>query len=157
MKSKRITFNELCDIMYAHNKKPYQGLPLNAVIVFKKESFVKDYPEESRSYAVCSESKYFNPKMGGNSLIGSSLDGTDVGVRLDWYLHDEKPWKVEYCYLTNDWQFKTSEELVAEAKEAAEALIDCLDAIALSNEDTNARDSISQRIYTLFQSYVGRE
>ena len=102
MKSKRITFGELCDIMFNHNASNKKECPLEAVIVFKQVSFNKEYSELSRSYVVCSETKYFMPNMGGNSLFGSCLDGSESGVRLDWYMQGDKPWQVEYCYLIND-------------------------------------------------------
>ena len=155
MKSKRITFGELCDIMFDHNASNKKECPLEAVIVFKQESFNKEYSELSRSYAVCSETKYFMPNMGGNSLFGSCLDGSESGVRLDWCMQGDKPWQVEYCYLINDWKFKTSEQLTAEAKAAGEALIDCLDAIALSCGVNNARDGIANSIEMLLQHYAG--
>ena len=66
-------------------------------MVFKAENWPdKDYSEESRSYAFSSDNKYFVPGMGGNSIYASSLDGTDSGVRLDWYLGE---WKIDYCYI----------------------------------------------------------
>lgn len=68
-----------------------------AVIVFTKESFNKEYSEEARSYAVSSDNKYFNGNMNGSSLYGYCLDGTDDDVRLDRYLGN---WIVEYCYIT---------------------------------------------------------
>ena len=75
MKSKRITFSELCDMMFAHNNEKQQE-PLMAVVVFKQESFNTPYSEKSRSYSVTSECKYFKPNMGGNSLFGNCLDGS---------------------------------------------------------------------------------
>lgn len=70
----------------------------NAVIVFKPESFNRDYTEESRSYEVDSSEKFFNPSMIGSSLYGNCLDGKDNGVRLDVYMSEEKGWIVDYCY-----------------------------------------------------------
>lgn len=154
MKSKRITFNELCNIIYEHNKE-YGKEPLEAVIVFKQESFDKPYSELSRSYAVCSETKYFQPRMGGNSLYGNCLDGSDNGVRLDWYMFGDKPWLVDYCYLTNDWKFETYDQLIAQAKTAGEAFVDSLDALALSKGNINAREDITKSIETILQHYVG--
>lgn len=70
-----------------------------AVIVFAKESFKKDYTEEERSYKVYSNCKYFDDRMGGNSLFGYCLDGKDSGVRLDICIH-QNDWKPLYCYVT---------------------------------------------------------
>ena len=73
--------------------------PLKCVVVIDQSSFDKEYSEESRSYMFRSDNKYFVSGMGGNSIFASSLDGTDVGVRLDWYLNK---WKIEYCYILED-------------------------------------------------------
>lgn len=85
-----------------------------AVIVFKEESFTQKFSLIERSYEISRDSKYFqtgmisNSLLGmiSNSLLGSCLDGTDDGVRLDWYIHAlpedglEKAWTVDYCYIT---------------------------------------------------------
>lgn len=71
-----------------------------AVVVFKSESFSKDYSLEERSYLICRDNKLFKPWMIGCSLFGTNLTGTDRGVRLDWYMKDEEdPWCVDYCYI----------------------------------------------------------
>lgn len=67
-----------------------------AVIVFKDESYDKPYPFASRAYEVSGASNYFNPDKISKALYGSSLDGTDVGVRLDKYLEN---WVVDYCFI----------------------------------------------------------
>ncbi|PHE64288.1 hypothetical protein COF68_05450 [Bacillus toyonensis] len=75
-----------------------------AVIVFKQESFSKEFNETQRSYEIKRDSKYFNPMMGGSSLFGNCLDGKDDGVRLDWFMkllpEEGRRWLVEYCYIT---------------------------------------------------------
>ena len=44
--------------------------------------------------------------MGGYSIYGSALDGTDNGVRLEQYMWAEKGgengWKVDYCYMLEE-------------------------------------------------------
>jgi hypothetical protein len=72
-----------------------------AVVVFKQESFDREFSETERSYAVNSDAKYFDGSMIGNSLFGNCLDGQDNGVRLDWYMSPEKgkAWVVDYCYI----------------------------------------------------------
>lgn len=67
-----------------------------AVIVFTKDSFKKPFSEKERSYKVSSQNRYFETGKISNSLIGDCLDGTDQGVRLDYYLGD---WKIEKIYL----------------------------------------------------------
>ena len=75
----------------------------HVVVVFTQDSFEKEYSEESRSYIVSSDNKAFLDGMGGYSIYSSSLDGSDVGVRLEAYMAEEHGgkdgWKVEYCYI----------------------------------------------------------
>lgn len=71
-----------------------------AVIVFKEESFNKEYSEEERSYEINSSANYFISGKISNSLYGSCLNGKDSGVRLDNYIYDESnPWLIDYCYI----------------------------------------------------------
>ena len=75
---------------------------LTAHIIFTVDSFDREYPLLSRTYAVSSYNKAFRPNMGGYSIFGDSLDGTDLGVRLEGYMAEEgNPggWKVEDCYI----------------------------------------------------------
>lgn len=75
-----------------------------AVIVFKENSFEKEFTELERSYAISHDNKYFNGMMNGNSLFGNCLDGKDNGVRLDIYMKmlpkEGRRWNIEYCYIT---------------------------------------------------------
>lgn len=92
---KKITFREL-------SNKPSKWQ--EAVIVFTEDSFSKPFTEEERSYAISSDDKYFDPRMGGSSLYGDCLDGKDDCVRLDIYMkrlpEEGRRWKPEYCYIT---------------------------------------------------------
>ena len=75
---------------------------LTAHIIFTEDSFAKPYPLLSRTYSFTSNNKAFLPDMGGYSIFGNCLDGTDQGVRLDWYMAEERDingWKVEDCYI----------------------------------------------------------
>ena len=101
----KLEINQLFDAIREHNmdhsiKSQYSDPnPLNCVIVFKNESWPtreEDYSLESRSYEFRSDEKYFLPEMGGNSIFATSLDKSDVNVRLDHYLGK---WKVDYCYI----------------------------------------------------------
>ena len=99
----KLEINQLFDVIKEHNKdhsvkSQYSDpSPLNCVIVFKNESWPgKEYPLESRSYEFRSDEKYFLPSMGGDSIFATSLDKSDVDVRLDKYLNKRK---VDYCYL----------------------------------------------------------
>lgn len=76
-----------------------------AVIVFKPESFNKDFNEIERSYAISRKNYYFQADKISSALYGSCLDGTDNGVRLDIYMKAipkdgiGKRWIVDYCYI----------------------------------------------------------
>lgn len=95
----KITFKELCD--YLENNHDKQGV----VVIKNHPKWKREFPLESRSYIVCGNDKYFNPEMIGRSLYGYSIDKTDMGVRLDWYIHDENKedrWEIDYCYLMEE-------------------------------------------------------
>ena len=100
----KITYTKLRSLFIEHESKRPKN-PLTACIVFTEDSWPTKYPLESRSYLVSSNCKAFIPSMGGYSIFGSSLDGSDNGVRLDWYMAAEHGgkygWKVDYCYLLN--------------------------------------------------------
>lgn len=92
MKHKKVSFDYLVE-----NYKRWD----KAVIVFTEDSFNKKYPVESRSYEVFSDAKYFDPLMISKSLYGYCLDGSENGVRLDWYMFND--WKIDYCYIV-EWK-----------------------------------------------------
>lgn len=99
----KLSYSEFTKKMREFNRTHnYAKERISGVIVFTEDSFKGDYSLESRSYQVWSDSKAWIDGMGGYSIFGSSLDGTDTGVRLDWYLAEEKGgrdgWKVDYCY-----------------------------------------------------------
>lgn len=102
---KKITWSELCKAMWNFNKEHGYKCKgnekrLEGVVVFTEDSFTKPYTEIQRSYEFTSDNKAFLPNQNSNSIFANCLDGTDDGVRIDWYMHDkEMPWKVEYCYL----------------------------------------------------------
>lgn len=97
--SKWELFNKLREFN-SQNGYKNKGTPtdLKGVIVFSNESFDKPYPLEARSYVISSDNKAFFPDMISNSIFGSSLDGSDVGIRIDWY----SDWIVEDCYLLQE-------------------------------------------------------
>ena len=93
----KITMSKLDEIMCEYNRRNPQNADsarLFGVIVFKASNFDKEYSELSRSYRVSNANRHFQDGKIANSLFGSCLDGTDDGVRLDWY-----NWDVEYCYM----------------------------------------------------------
>lgn len=110
---KKLTYGELRSILYAHNNdndiqsKGSDKKPIYGIIVFKSENWPdKDYSLESRSYRVSSDNKAFIAGMGGYSIYGSAIDGSDPCVRLECYMAEERGgeygWKVDYCYLEGE-------------------------------------------------------
>lgn len=96
-----MTYSKVKEIFQEWNRN-HPGEELTAHIVFTVDSFMKEYPLLSRTYVVSSNNKAFRPNMGGYSIFGDSLDGTDCGVRLEQYMVAEgniQGWKVEYCYI----------------------------------------------------------
>ena len=95
-----MTYSELKDY-FRQSEKNNQHV--TGYITFTEDSFNKPYSEESRTYVVSSDNKAFIPGMGGYSIFGSALDGSDNNVRLDQYMYDEygmkSGWKVERCYI----------------------------------------------------------
>lgn len=91
----KMDFAKFKEVMgeFQKQKKEVMG-----VIVFTEDSFDKPYDEQARSYEVSSMAKYFNPFAGGSGLAGDCLDGTDDGVRLDYYM-SVYGWEPEYCYI----------------------------------------------------------
>lgn len=67
------------------------------VAVLTPDSFDREYSEEGRSYRFSNYNKAFLPMCSG-SIFSSCLDGTDDGVRLDWYVNGGN-WKVERVYV----------------------------------------------------------
>lgn len=102
---KKITFEELRNYFIEHNKTHnWTRDIINGVVVFAPDSFNKEYSEESRSYVFRSDNRTFRNSI-SNSLYASCLDGTDQGVRLDWYMEyygNKDGWKVDYCYLIEE-------------------------------------------------------
>lgn len=100
-----MTYPQLTAKFYAHesgNPKEH----LTGYILFTQDSFSQPYPEASRTYVVSSNNKAFIPGMGGYSIYGGSLDGTDPCVRLEGYMTMERGgkdgWKIERCGLVEE-------------------------------------------------------
>lgn len=99
----KVNYRQFKHLMSAFNDTEVsEGERLLGVIVISEDSFTEEYSEEARSYVVSNDNKAFKSGMLGYSIFGSSLDGSDIGVRLDAYLECERGgengWKVEYCY-----------------------------------------------------------
>ena len=96
--SELLTFSEFSSQMMEwnvdHNQEEARK---SGVIVISQDSFKKEYSIESRSYRAWNNNRAFQHDKIASSIFGSSLDGSDIYVRLDWYIH--KGWKVDYCYM----------------------------------------------------------
>lgn len=101
----RITYEKLKEIFEKHEEQIPKD-HLTGAIVFSEDSWEKQYSLDSRTYIVSSDNKAFQPGKGGYSIFGYSKDGTDLGVRLESYMREERGgkngWKVDYCYLIKD-------------------------------------------------------
>lgn len=97
-----MTYSEMTAKFY-ETERSGSGQHLTGYIVFSQDSFKEPYPEEARTYMVSSNNKAFIPGMGGYSIYGSALDGSDPCVRLERYMQAEKGgedgWKIERCYM----------------------------------------------------------
>lgn len=76
--------------------------PVSGYIVFSRDSFDKPYSEQSRTYVVSSDNKAYIAGVGGYSIFGSCLDGSDQNIRLERYMHGDNAWKIERCYMQRD-------------------------------------------------------
>lgn len=101
----KMTYAELAGKFRVHEAS-HPDTHLTGFIVFTEDSFDKSYSLESRTYRVSSDNKAYRPNMGGYSIFGWALDGSDPGVRLEAYMAAEKGgpsgWKVDYCYVEED-------------------------------------------------------
>ena len=93
----KIPMSKLNEIMTEYNRRfpeHEDERKLSGVIVYKASNWKKEYAEPSRSYRVWNCNRAFQDGKISNSLFGYCLDGTDQGVRLDWY-----DWEVDFCYM----------------------------------------------------------
>ena len=99
------------ELPYAKMKELFRkaeraGTHVCGYITFMQDGFTVQYNERSRTYAVSSDNKAFQPNRGGYSIYGSCLDGTDLCVRLEQYMAaergGEKGWSVERCYMLRE-------------------------------------------------------
>ena len=101
----KMTYAELAGKFRVHEAS-HPDTHLTGFIVFTEDSFDKSYSLESRTYRVSSDNKAYRPNMGGYSIFGWALDGSDPGVCLEAYMAAEKGgpsgWKVDYCYVEED-------------------------------------------------------
>lgn len=101
----RFTWREAKELMWKFNEEHGYTTKgnketLTMVAVITPESFNRNYTETQRSYAFTNDNKAFLPNQCSNSIFSYCLDGTDDGVRLDWYIPSE--WTVDYCYIMKE-------------------------------------------------------
>ncbi len=99
---------------YAELKQTFRELKktspkddLTAHITFTQDSYAEPYSLLSRTYSFSSNNNGFWPDKFSRSIFAYCLDGTDQGVRLDWYMEEEgnkDGWKVENCYILEQMQ-----------------------------------------------------
>ena len=115
-----LSYGELCERFREAEAK---GEHLSGLIVFTEDSFTEHYSEESRTYAVSSQNKAYQPGMGGYSIYGSAIDGSDPLIRLEAYMAAERGgedgWVVETCYL------KSKEKEIADIIHGTFLICDC--------------------------------
>lgn len=102
----KITWYDAIDYMKAFNKKhnitskSQNGPKCTIIAVISPKSFEIEYSLEERSYAFTNYNGMFIDTTLDSSIYADSLDGTDPGVRLDYYT--EWMWQVEYCYIQSE-------------------------------------------------------
>ena len=86
-----MTYQELKALLRKHEESD-PGTHLTAYITFSffgREN-EKEYSWVDRTYAVSSSNKAFQPNMGGCSIFGSCLNGTDQHIRLENFMKEER-------------------------------------------------------------------
>ena len=95
-----MTYAELSSLFRTVNDRHLE--PIVGYIVFTAESFDRPYNQEARTYAISSNNKAYQSGMGGYSIYGSCLDGSDPCLRMDGYMRADDGWKIEKCYMKKD-------------------------------------------------------
>lgn len=114
-------YSELKALLSSHESTLPQT-HLSAYITFSSfgPSETKVFNELERTYAISSDNKAFKPGMGGYSIFGSCLDGTDPCVRLDAYMQAEHGgkdgWVIEDCCLLSYLLTCTNERTIRQSK-----------------------------------------
>lgn len=101
----KLTWREFREKMWQFNEEHGVtakgiGPTIYGVVVMTADSFNKPYTETERSYRCSNHNKAFIANQCSNSIFADCLDGTDDGVRLDWYIPTD--WKVDYCYFEEE-------------------------------------------------------
>ena len=83
--------SELYDYVMTHN---LFGQGKKITIIYSQDNWNKPYTEVQRTYTTNTDQKCYDVDACGTSMFGDCLDGTDLGIRLDWYR-----WKAEKVIL----------------------------------------------------------
>lgn len=95
-------YKQLKEMLFQHeSKNPNSHLTACVTFASFGPNVKTEYPWSSRTYIISSDNKAFRPGMGGYSIFGKCLDGTDPYLRLDRLMKDEHGgkdgWVVEDC------------------------------------------------------------
>jgi hypothetical protein len=101
-----LSYGNMAKLFRAVENESNKQIHIDGCIVFTEDSFEQQYTLEARTYRVSSNNKAFQPNMGGYSIYGGSVDGTDPCVRLERYMAAEhggkNGWKIERCYINTE-------------------------------------------------------
>lgn len=103
-----------------------EGRKMDGFVTFSNESYTKEYTWESRTYLISSDNKRFQEGKISNSIWASSVDGSDVGLKLSNYMFGLYAWVIEDCgvvdyLLVSTANRKTVSKVVFTTKEQADA------------------------------------
>ena len=100
MKNEIKNYNELTNLCYEAN---HNSKEIICYVLFTQDSFDQEYSEKARTYRFSSQNKAFQSSACGYSIFGDCLDGSDKGVRLDWYMAAEHGgadgWEIEKLWI----------------------------------------------------------
>ena len=84
-------YNEDYNIDYGTSRKPKE-IEIKCHVTFGHSNFKDVYTKKQRTYVITNRSgkRFFNMPSGSRSVFMNSIDGTDNGVRYDYY-----DWNVE--------------------------------------------------------------
>lgn len=98
----KLTFEEMANQLWDYNELGKKPL-LKVKIVLADSNWPGKYSEQSRTYFTDSDQKAFRKSI-SYSIWADCADGSEHGVRLDWYMKPFNPsgWDVEYCEIVGE-------------------------------------------------------
>lgn len=98
-----MAYSDLRKIFCTYEREHPKETPLTGYVLITQNSFTEAYSENERTYRFSSRSKAYMPNMCGYSIYANSVDGSDLGVRLEQYLAAERGgedgWQIEKCWI----------------------------------------------------------